>query len=425
MRKVVIIGGGAAGLAAAYAASLNSCEVVLVEKNEKLGKKIYITGKGRCNVTNALPIDEFLDKIISNPKFTYSIFSEFDNNDLIEFLENNGCKTKIERGNRVFPVSDHASSVTRAFEKALEKNGVEVLLKTEVRGINVKPFLSDEPKSKKNSKIYSVSLSNGDEIECDAIIIATGGLSYPTTGSTGDGYKWAEGLGHKVTSLRPSLVPLILKEDVSALEGLSLRNVELSITYRKKKTYLDRGEMVFTADGISGPLCLSASAIIGKDLEKTGELPGYIDLKPALDFDTLEKRVLREFEERKNADLKNVLGALLPSKLIPVFIRRLGVSSDLKVHDVTKEVRRSIVNNMKRFEITVCDLGKYNQAVVTQGGVSVKDINSKTMESKFVDGLYFAGEVIDVDCFTGGFNLQFAFSSGYVAGKMASDFVEE
>jgi predicted Rossmann fold flavoprotein len=420
MRKIVIIGGGAAGLAAAYAASLTSKEVILVEKNEKLGKKIYITGKGRCNVTNALPINEFLDKIISNPKFTYSIYNEFNNVDLINFLEANGCKTKVERGNRVFPASDHASSVTRAFERVLDKNKVKVLLNTKVEEILTKPFLSDEPKSKKNSIVYSVRLSNGDLIACDAIIIATGGLSYPTTGSTGDGYKFASETGHKVTALRPSLVPIILKEDVSDLEGLSLRNVELSITYRKKKTYIDRGEMVFTHDGISGPLCLSASAIIGKDLEKEGELKGFIDLKPALDFETLDKRVLREFEERKNASLKNVLGALLPSKIIPSFIARLKVSGDMKVHDITKELRNNIVNNMKRFEITVCGLGKYNQAVVTQGGVSVKDINAKTMESKYVDGLYFAGEVIDVDCFTGGFNLQFAFSSGYVAGKMAA-----
>ena len=422
MKKVIVIGGGAAGLCAAVFASKMGAKVFLVERNEKLGKKIYITGKGRCNVTNAAPMSEYLENYISNPKFNYSIFNAFTNDDLIAFLEQNGCKTKVERGNRVFPVSDHASSVTKAFESCLKKNGVIVKLHSRVRSIEVVDYTDSDVKSKKTKQVKSVTLDNGDVLEGDAIIIATGGLSYPTTGSTGDGYDFARSLGHSVTALRPSLVPMILKEnDYGEMEGLSLRNVELNIQYRKNKSYCNRGEMVFTKDGISGPLVLSGSAIIGRDLEKRGELPGYIDLKPALDADTLDKRLLREFEDRKNADLKNVLGALLPSKMIPVFIHRLGLKSDLKVHDITRENRESIINLMKHFDITVSDLGKYNQAVVTQGGISCKEIDSKTMESKFVDGLYFAGEVIDVDAFTGGFNLQFAFSSGYAAGVSAAN----
>ena len=282
MKKIVVIGGGAAGLCAASFASRLGAKVFLLEKNEKLGKKIYITGKGRCNVTNASPMNEYTENYISNPKFTYSIFNAFSNQDLIDFLENNGCKTKIERGNRVFPVTDHASSVTKAFENELRKNNVIVKLKSSVTKINTTDYKSEDPKSKKIKKILSVELSTGETICADAIIVATGGLSYPTTGSTGDGYDFAKEMGHKVTSLRPSLVPMILKEDdYGELEGLSLRNIELYVKYRKNKSYLNRGELVFTKDGISGPLVLSCSAIIGKDLEKNETLSGYIDLKPA------------------------------------------------------------------------------------------------------------------------------------------------
>lgn len=414
MHRVIVIGGGAAGLMASYSASL-TCPVILLEKNEKLGKKIYITGKGRCNCTNACSMDDYISNYVSNPRFTYSMLRSFTNQDLIDFLEANGTKTKVERGNRVFPVTDHASSVTKAFSNALKKNDVDIRLNSEVSDILFSPL--DDTKYK--LKIDGVRLKDGKELKCDSLVIATGGLSYPLTGSTGDGFRFAEECGHTITKLRPSLVPFILKEDVSSLEGLSLRNVELCIKYNKSKTYRERGEMVFTHDGISGPLVLTASALLNKYLDE-GALTGYIDLKPALDEETLDKRLIRELESRHNQDIKNVLSSLLPAKLIPEFIRRLGIDPNIKAHDFTKEQRKRTVFLLKHFSFTIKGYGSYNQAVITQGGVSVKNIDSKTMESKIVKGLFFAGEIIDVDGFTGGFNLQFAFSSGYLAGINAS-----
>ena len=414
MHRVIVIGGGAAGLMASYSASL-TCPVILLEKNEKLGKKIYITGKGRCNCTNACSMDDYTSHYVSNPRFTYSMFRSFTNQDLIDFLEANGTKTKVERGNRVFPLTDHASSVTKAFSNALKKNDVDIRLNNEVSDILFLP-LEDE---KYKMKIDGVRLMNGEELKCDSLVLATGGLSYPLTGSTGDGYRFAEECGHKITRLRPSLVPFILEEDVASLEGLSLRNVELCIKYKKSKTYRERGEMVFNHDGISGPLVLSASAVLNKFLDE-GPLSGYIDLKPALSDEVLDKRLVREIEQKHNQDMKNVLSSLLPAKMIPEFIRRLGIDPSMKAHDFTKEQRRKTLFLLKHFSFTIKGYGSYNQAVITQGGVSVKDIDSKTMESKIVKGLFFAGEIIDVDGYTGGFNLQFAFSSGYLAGLNAS-----
>lgn len=423
MKKIIVIGGGAAGMAASVSASKNS-KVILLEGNEKLGKKIYITGKGRCNCTNDIDMSLFSKNYPTNPKFTYSMFNAFTNQDLIEFLKENGTDTKVERGNRVFPVSDHASDITKAFEKAMKKNHVDIKLNEKVTGILYKTCKITIEKSKYNLKVYGVKTDKGNIYECDKVIIATGGLSYPSTGSTGDGYKFSKKMGHTITPLYPSLVPLILKEkDIKNLQGLSLKNVELYIRYNKKKAFKERGEMLFTRDGISGPLVLTASSVVGKYLEEfndgKNELLGYIDLKPALSREVLENRVKRELLEKINTDIKNVLLDLLPHKMINVFIERLKIRGDLKSHDITKEVRNAIIDNMKEFKISVVGLGRFEQAVITKGGVDVKEINSSTMESKIVKDLYFAGEVIDVDGFTGGFNLQFAFSSGFLAGHNA------
>ncbi len=417
MKKIVIIGGGASGIMAAVKAAENGNEVTIIEKNEKLGKKIYITGKGRCNCTNSVAMDEYPQFYISNSRFTYSAFSAFTNTDLIEFLEKNGTRCKIERGNRVFPVSDHASDITIAFEHALKSLHVKIRLHTEVSDIITRE--TSDPDEKDESKVIGVRLKTGDTIQCDSVIIATGGLSYPTTGSTGDGYKFAEKTGHRVTSLRPALVRVILQEnDISEIEGLSLRNVELNLKLGKHK-YNERGELLFTNDGISGPLVLTASSYIGKFLEKDGKILGSIDLKPALSHEQLEKRIIREFDEKKNQDIKNVMGSFLPSSIISVFLRRLDIDTTLKIHDLSKKYREKILNQLKSFEITVIGTGTFKEAIITQGGVDVKDINPSTMESKKVKGLFFAGEVIDVDGVTGGFNLQFAFSSGYLAGMNA------
>ena len=417
MKKVVIIGGGASGVMAAVRAAENGDDVTIIEKNEKLGKKIYITGKGRCNCTNSTSMEEYSQFYISNPRFTYSAFSSFTNIDLVEFLENNGTKCKTERGNRVFPVSDHASDITKAFEHALKTLHVSIRLNTRVSDIVTEKI--NDPDDKKEIKVTGVRLENDDFIECDSVIIATGGLSYPTTGSTGDGYKFAEKTGHRVTSLRPALVRVILQEkDISEIEGLSLKNVEINFKLGKHK-YNERGELVFTNDGISGPLVLTASSYLGKFLEKEGKIAGSIDLKPALSHEQLENRIIREFDEKKNQDIKNVMGSFLPSSIISVFLRRLEIDPALKIHDISKKDREKILNQLKSFDVTVIGTGTFKEAIITQGGVNVKDINPSTMESKKVKGLFFSGEVIDVDGVTGGFNLQFAFSSGYLAGMNA------
>lgn len=408
--RAVVIGGGAAGMMAAAAAAENGRPVILLEKNEKLGKKIYITGKGRCNVTNACRQDKFFENIVSNPKFLYSAFHTFDNKRLETFLENNGCHLKEERGERVFPVSDHASDVTAAFERFLKKNGVQVRLHSEVRSIETD-----------GGKITGVTLADGSLISAGSVIVATGGLSYPVTGSTGDGYRMAQSLGHTVTDCVPSLVSLETEEDwVKKLQGLSLKNVSLTMSCGKKKLYQGFGEMLFTHYGVSGPLVLSASSFYGKK-KGTDAVLLTIDLKPALSEEQLDKRILRDFEENRNRQFKNALGGLYPAKLISVMIERSGIDPEKRVHEVTKQERRRLVELTKAFALQVKGKRGFDEAVITQGGVSVKEVNPSTMESKLIEGLYFAGEVLDLDGLTGGFNLQIAWSTGYLAGISSAE----
>lgn len=407
--QAVVIGGGAAGMMAAVAAAENGRTVILLEKNEKLGKKLYITGKGRCNVTNACGRDKFFENIVSNPKFLYSAYHTFDNKRLEMFLENNGCSLKEERGERVFPVSDHASDVTAAFERCLKKNGVQVRLRSEVKEIETD-----------NGRITGVLLADGSVIPTGSVIVATGGLSYRSTGSTGDGHRMAQALGHKVTECVPALVPLETEEDWhKKLQGLSLKNISIVMETGKKKLYQGFGEMLFTHYGVSGPLVLSASSYYGKK-KGTERAVLTIDLKPALSDEQLDKRILRDFEGNRNRQFKNALGGLYPSKLISVMIERSGIDPEKKVHEVTKQERKRLVELTKAFTMQVRGKRGFEEAVITQGGVSVKEVNPSTMESRLVRGLYFAGEVLDLDGLTGGFNLQIAWSTGYLAGKSST-----
>lgn len=408
--QAVVIGGGAAGMMAAAVAAENGRSVILLEKNEKLGKKLYITGKGRCNVTNACGRDKFFENIVSNPKFLYSAFSTFDNKRLEMFLENNGCHLKEERGERVFPASDHASDVTAAFERFFKKSGVQVRLRCKVREIETD-----------GDRIIGVILEDGRAIPAECVIVATGGLSYPVTGSTGDGHRMAQALGHKVTDCAPALVALETEEDwCKKLQGLSLKNVSLTMSCGKKKLYQGFGEMLFTHYGVSGPLVLSASSFYGKK-KGTEAVSLTIDLKPALSEEQLDKRILRDFEENRNRQFKNALGGLYPAKLISVMIERSGIDPEKKVHEVTKQERRRLAELTKAFTLQVRGKRGFEEAVITQGGVSVKEVNPSTMESKLVRGLYFAGEVLDLDGLTGGFNLQIAWSTGYLAGKCCAE----
>ncbi len=403
--QAVVIGGGAAGMMAAAAAAESGRPVILLEKNEKLGKKLYITGKGRCNVTNACERDKFFENIVSNPKFLFSAFHTFDNERLEKFLEDNGCSLKEERGERVFPVSDHASDVTAAFERCLKKRGVQVRLHSEVRAIETD-----------GEKITGVRLADGSVISTGAVIVATGGLSYQGTGSTGDGHRMAQALGHKVTDCVPALVPLEVTEDwCKELQGLSLKNVSLTMSCGKKKLYQGFGEMLFTHYGVSGPLVLSASSYFGKK-KGTDKVILTIDLKPALSEEQLDKRIMRDFEENRNRQFKNALGGLYPAKLISVMVERSGIDPEKKVHEVTRQERRRLTELTKAFTLQVHGKRSFEEAVITQGGVSVKEVNPSTMESKLVRGLYFAGEVLDLDGLTGGFNLKIAWSTGYLAG---------
>lgn len=405
MSKVVVVGGGAAGMMAAYQASENGHKVILVDKNEKLGKKIYITGKGRCNLTNAGELEEIFNNIMTNRKFLYSALYSFTNDDVINFFENNGMKTKIERGNRVFPVSDHSSDVISTVAKALRKNKVDIRLFTPVKDLIIT-----------NDKACGVLLENGEKIVCDSVIIATGGLSYPSTGSTGDGYRIAKDSGHTINKCEPSLVPMNIKEEwVKELQGLSLRNVNVRIINGKKKLYNELGEMLFTHFGVSGPLILSASAMINRKYFDEN-LKIIIDLKPALDVEQLNKRILRDFEEELNKQYKNSLNKLLPSKLVPVVINLSGIDPDKQVNTITKEERQKLAYLLKNLEISFNGFRGWNEAIITKGGISVKDINPSTMESKIVSNLYFCGEVLDLDALTGGYNLQIAWSTGYLAG---------
>ena len=409
MSKVLVIGGGAAGMMAAITAAANGVEVLLLEKNEKLGKKLFITGKGRCNITNAADTEDLFSAIVSNPKFLYSSFYSFTNSQVIDFFEGLGVKTKIERGGRVFPASDHSSDVIRALEREMEQLGVEIYLQAEVKELILKEHV-----------IKGVVLTSGKKLYADTVIVATGGISYPSTGSTGDGYRFAKACGHQVTEILPSLVPMEVKEwYAKELMGLSLRNIEICVTDGKKKLYQEFGEMLFTHYGVTGPVILSASSIVGKKL-KEKELTLHIDLKPALSEEQLDKRVLREFETNHNRQFKNAVDSLFPSKLRPVIVELSGIPEEKKVHEITKEERLHFVRLIKDFSMTLTGLRGYKEAIITKGGVSVKEIDPSTMESKLVKGLFFAGEVLDLDAVTGGYNLQIAWSTGYLAGMNAN-----
>ena len=405
MSNVIVVGGGAAGMMAAVFAARNGQNVQLLEKNEKLGKKLFITGKGRCNITNAADIEDLFTAVTSNPKFLYSGFYSFTNQQVIDFFEELGVKTKIERGERVFPVSDHSSDVIAAFSRELKSLGVSVSLHTEV-----KELLCEQ------DKVCGVLLTNGKKMKADAVIVATGGISYPSTGSTGDGYRFAREAGHKVTELLPSLVPMEVRQwYAKELQGLSLRNIEIRITDGKKKLYEEFGEMLFTHYGVTGPVILSASSVVGKTLRKK-ELTLHIDLKPALSEEQLDKRILREFDANHNKQYKNSIDSLFPAKLKPVMIELSEIEPEKKVNEITKEERQRLVHLIKDFTMTLTGLRGYNEAIITKGGVSVKEIDPGTMESKIIKGLYFAGEVLDLDAVTGGYNLQIAWSTGYLAG---------
>lgn len=404
MSKVLVIGGGAAGMMAAYAAGMCGHEVTLLEQNEKLGKKIYITGKGRCNFTNASPLEEIMQAVVSNPKFLYSAFYTFSNDAVMDFFENQGMPYKIERGNRAFPVSDHASDVIRALERAMKEQDVRIRLHTQVRELLIE-----------DDKATGVLLTDGGKIMADSLILATGGLSYPTTGSTGDGHTMAKNSGHKIVTLRPALVPLTTKEEyILRMQGLSLKNVSLKIKDEKRVIYDAFGEMLFTHFGVSGPLVLSASSVLSRHFPR--EYQAYIDLKPALSEEVLNERLLREFSERPNQHIKAVFQQLLPAKMIPVMIELSQISMDKPVNAITKEERRRLVGLFKAFPFTITGTRGFKEAIITQGGVSVKDIDPATMESKRIKDLYLVGELLDLDALTGGYNLQIAWSTGYLAG---------
>ena len=405
MNKVIIVGGGAAGMLCSIIAARNGCEVFLYEKNEKLGKKLYITGKGRCNVTNNCEVEDLLRAVMTNSKFLYSAFYTFNSQDMMALLEEAGVPLKTERGNRVFPQSDRSSDIIRGLERLMKKYGVHVRFRSEVREILTK-----------DGAATGISLADGEVQNADAVVVATGGLSYPTTGSTGDGYRFARETGHKVTELSPSLVPRKTKEDyIPRLQGLSLKNTELTIKSGKKVLFQDFGEMMFTHFGVTGPMILSASAHIGKQLQKSGELNAYLDLKPALTMEQLDARILREFEAGQNKQFKNVIGVLFPSSLTPVMLELGGISPEKKIHDISREERIHFEELVKAFPFTINGMGEYKEAVITRGGVSVKEVQPGTMESRKVKNLYFIGEVLDLDAVTGGYNLQIAWSTAYLA----------
>ena len=406
---VVVLGGGPAGMIAAGTAASMGRRTVLIEKNEKLGKKLFITGKGRCNITNSADFDEFMKNIPKNSKFFYSAFNGFSNNDLIGLLESLGLKTKVERGGRVFPESDKSSDVIKALERYLNKYRVDVKLNSRVLNIR-----------HENGAVSGVLLDNGGMIECTSVILCTGGMSYPQTGSTGDGYEIARRAGHTINELMPSLVPLVVKEAfIKELQGLSLKNVAIRATADGEQVYEDFGEMLFTHYGLSGPIILSASFYVSDYLRKNKEIQISIDLKPALSEEELDKRIIRDFEKNTNRQFKNSLDELLPKKLIPVIVSLSGIDESKEVHQITKVERKALVKLLKGLTLTVSGTRSISEAIVTSGGISLKEINPKTMESKLIKGLFFAGEIIDLDAFTGGFNLQIAFSTGYAAGLNA------
>ena len=412
--KVIIVGGGPAGMLAAISAAKENAEVILLEKNNCLGKKLLITGKGRCNITSSIDIDEFIKNIPGNGRFLYSAFQYFTNTDIINIIESNGIKVKEERGNRIFPVTDNAEDVLKCFIKEMKKyKNIEIRTNAKVQKLLIE---SDD--------IKGVKLENGENIFAGKVILATGGKSYPGTGSDGDGYKMAKELGHSVEKIRGSLVPLTADKILcQSMQGLSLRNVKITIKdiEKNKKIYDDFGELLFTHFGISGPTILSASAHLlrYKDIErlfKEEKIKHYIDLKPALSVEELDLRIRRDFEEFKNKEFKNSLEKLLPRKMINPIIELSKIDSYKQVNSITKEERMKLVDLLKNLEITIDGFRPVEEAIVTAGGISIKEINPKTMESKIIKGLYFAGDIIDVDAYTGGFNLQIAYSTGYTAG---------
>lgn len=406
MKTIAVIGGGAAGMIAAYAAAVRGYRVTIYERNEKLGKKLYITGKGRCNVTNAADMEECMKQVVSNPRFLYSAFYSFSNQDMMNLLEEGGCPLKTERGLRVFPVSDKSSDVLAAMQRLLNRAGVTVRLRT-----GVKRLLEE------NGRITGIETDNGQKIPADAVILATGGISYPSTGSTGDGYRLAGEAGHTVTKLRPALVPLVCREEwARELQGLALKNISIRVTDGKKTIYQDFGELLFTHFGISGPVILSASSRISAALEKR-PLNLLIDLKPALTQEQLDSRLLRDFDQEKNRQFKNSLYQLYPSRLADMIVRLSGISPDKPVNGISREERREIVRLTKNLPLTITGTRDYNEAIITQGGIRIREVDPSTMESRLVHGLYFAGEVLDLDAMTGGFNLQIAWSTGYLAGS--------
>lgn len=409
MKTVIVVGGGASGMAAAFSASENH-RVILLEQNEKLGKKLYITGKGRCNLTNAADTETQLRNVVTNRRFLYSALYSFTNTDLMSLMEDAGLKLKTERGGRVFPASDHSSDVIRAWERLLKARNVDVRLNTRVVQI-----LEEE------GRVTGAVTQNGGKetvIPCDALILATGGLSYPSTGSTGDGFRFSEAFGHTVTECRPALVPMTVKESfVPQMSGLSLKNTGIKIKGKRGVYYEDFGELLFTHTGVSGPVILSASSAVGKYFAQEKELTLLLDLKPALSEEQLDARILRDFSENINKKLRNSLGKLLPSGIIMPVISLSGTDPEKPVNLITREERHALLKAIKQFSLTLTGLHGFSEAVITQGGVSVREINASTMESRLVRNLYFAGEMIDTDALTGGFNLQIAWSTGMLAGR--------
>lgn len=420
MKRILIIGGGAAGMFASVFAASAGAEVHVFEKNDKPAKKLFITGKGRCNVTTSCEPEAFFQGVVSNPRFLYSSFYGMDNRAVMAFFEEAGVRLKEERGERVFPVSDHSSDIIAALKREMTRKGVKLHC-----GAQVAKVLTEED-ADRGSHCTGILLKNGRCVEGSHVIVATGGISYPSTGSTGDGYRFAEECGHRLIEPMPSLVPFTTKEAwVKELMGLSLRNVEAAIYDGNAELYRDFGEMLFTHYGVSGPLILTASSLVGSRLRKKGALKLSIDLKPALTTEQLDKRILRDFQENLNRQFKNSLDKLFPAKLIPVIVKLSNIPPEKKVHDITKEERRHFLEIIKNLTLTVTGVRDYNEAIITKGGVSVKEVNPATMESKFVGGLFFAGEVLDLDAVTGGYNLQIAWSTGWAAGTNAAAGLEE
>lgn len=410
-KKVIVVGAGAAGLMAAGTAAKQGCEVLLIERNDKVARKVMITGKGRCNVTNATYVlNELVDFVPVNSRFLYSSFSKFMPVDTMDFFEELGVELKVERGNRVFPVSDKAVDIVDALNKYIRNNNVK-----RIKGRVKKLIINDE-------KVQGVRTFDDKEYIADCVIVATGGASYVSTGSSGDGYELAKQVGHTIVELKPSLVPLESSSNVcKQLQGLSLRNVSISVINENnnKVVYTDFGEMLFTHFGVSGPVILSASSHL-KDI-KSNKYKLIIDLKPALSNEQLDARILRDFEKNINRDFGNSLGKLLPQKIIPVIIKNCGVNPEVKTNQVTKEMRQNLIKAIKEFEVPISNFRPINEAIITSGGVETSEINPKTMESKKISSLYFAGEIIDVDAYTGGFNLQIAFSTGHLAGESVAE----